>query len=126
MKQIESDRAQYAQNGQIYASLDEFACVWLGLEAGSDWHATLEEIYLSNIRNRMICHAVAQKEGIVLSDAEFDAEIEYLISYYAELKVNYTRNDIIEILGRDAIVEEALYTKTCAYLYAMSKIIYEQ
>lgn len=125
ISQIEASRAQYAQNGQIYASLDEFAPVFLGLESGEDWRAKLEEIYMSNIKSRMVCHAVAQKEGIHLSDDEFEAEINYLISYYAEMNITYTRNDIIEILGTDAIAEEALYIKVCGYLYTMSKIIYE-
>ncbi len=100
-----------------FASVDEFAIVWFGLEEGADWSAEVERLASEQMKRTLLLYAIAENEAITVSEARF-AEV------LAELSDEYgaTAADIIERAGADIVYDEAIYLAVTDLLIARSVI----
>ena len=123
IKEFESYYAYY-KTLYGYSSLDEFAVDYMGLEKGSDWKAELTKQCQKTVQQSILIHAIAEVEGIEqVTDAEFQAELDYLVEYYKQY--NYTAEYIREQMGDDAIKESALFGKIEKLIMERITIKYE-
>lgn len=114
----------YKYYGYSFESLDEFVPLYLGLEEGQDWKAETLAMAKTDVSQYLIFHAIAQNEGIEITDEDFDAAVQYYIDYYESYGYTYTAEEIIEEVGETLIREEALFENVNDYLYASCSLIY--
>lgn len=124
--EVEYYYAYYTYMGMSFASMDDFACQFLGLESGADWKAEITKYAEDATKQTMVYHIVAKNEGIEITqedvNKEIDAYIDYYKNYYGK---DYTREEVLENMGEIAIKESALCTKVLDYLIVRVNVIYE-
>lgn len=121
-----ADMEYYTGLGYKFDDLDDFICQYLGLDDGADWESFIRDIYTEIIKKHLVCHAIAQIEGVKLTDEDYEAEIQYYIDQSAYEQKTLTRADVIETVGEYTIRENAMYSKICSMLYDNVKsVIYE-
>lgn len=126
MEEVEYYHQYYTYMGMKFDSLDDFAIQFLGLEKGTDWKAEITKYAKQDVVQTMIYYLISEQENIPLTDADYDAEIIRLIDYYKEnQKKEYTREQIIEMLGEQTLKDGALYTKVQSFLLDRVNVIYE-
>ena len=125
IKRFEKDKATYEGQGYVFKDFDDFAVQYMGLEDGADWRTELEKMYTDIIKSHLICHAIAQLEGMELTTEEYEQEIQYYINQYATEEKTLTRADVIETIGEYVLRESAMYAKVCSMLYSKARVIYE-
>ena len=123
--EIEYLKNYYAYMGYTYNSLDEFAIAYLGLEKGADWKAEIKKDAENAVIQTLLTHYIAQKESLQLTDAEFEAEVQMNIDYYKNSGYNYTRDEVINLVGEEMIREGALYEKIVTYVKEHATITYK-
>ena len=76
----------YYNNGYAaYYKYDDFMCLYIGLDVGSDWKSKLNEIAKSQIKQQLIFYHIMNVEGLKPTDEEFYSLFdEYLIPALAE------------------------------------------
>ena len=110
----------------IYPDMDSFAPAYFGLAAGADWQAEVREMARDLVRRDMIVHAIAEREGLeTVTAEEFEAQVQYWISYYASYYGTMTREDILENIGETVLREAALSEKMNAWLREQVSFTYE-
>ena len=68
-----------------YFEYDEFMCIQVGLESGSDWRAALVEMAQENIKIQLIFYHIMNVEGLKPTKEEYDNLFdEYVISVLEE------------------------------------------
>ncbi len=100
-----------------FASLEECVLWYLGLEDGEDWSAELDRLAAENVRKTLFLYAIAENEGIVISEARF-------FEVLAELADEY-RADAAEIIrdwGADIVYDEAIYAAVAELLVSRATI----
>lgn len=126
MGELEYYYQYYTYMGYKFESMDDFAIQFLSLEKGADWKAEITKYAKEDVVQTMIYYLISEQENMPLTDADYDAEITRLIEYYKESqKKEYTKEQIIEMLGEDTVKDSALYTKVQNYLLDRVNIIYE-
>ena len=95
---VEDVKYQYSYTGgtlqnssgqsQTYSDLDSFACAYLGLYSGSDWHAYLESMAKSMVKERMVLYYIMELEGISFTDEEFKKMYDETVQLYVDEYVN--------------------------------------
>ena len=106
-----------------YTSMDEFAVDYMGLEKGADWKAELTKTCQEMVKSSIIIHTIAENEGMEqITDAEFQAELDYLVEYY---EGQYTAEYIRENMGDAAIKDSALYAKVEKLIMDRTTITYD-
>lgn len=116
----------YTQQGYVFDDFDDFMCQALGLEDGSDWESNLALTYTDIIKKHMICHAIAQAEGMTVTDDDYEKEIQFYIesAKLSDSSSNLTRSDVVETVGEFSIRDNAIYSKVCSWLYDNAKIVF--
>ena len=110
----------------IYPDMDSFAPAYFGLAAGADWQAEVREMARDLVRRDMIVHAIAEREGLeTVTAEEFEAQVQYWISYYSSYYGTMTREDILENIGETVLREAALSEKMNAWLREQVSFTYE-
>lgn len=61
----------YYQSYSYYYEYDEFMCLYIGLEVGSDWRGALREMAESQLKQELIFYGIMQKEGLTPTDSEY-------------------------------------------------------
>ena len=70
----------YYQSYSYYYGYDEFMCLYIGLEVGSDWRAMLREMSEGQLKQELIFYGIMQKEGLTPTKEEYEARFdEYLV-----------------------------------------------
>ena len=62
----------YENSYSYYYEYEQFMCLYLGLEIGSDWQAELEEIAKNQIKQQMIIYHIMNKEGLRPTAAKYE------------------------------------------------------
>ncbi len=124
VQQYISEMNSAIQSGYSYDNLDDYVCGVLGLEKGADWESHIEVIYTKIIKEHLVCHAIAQIEGVEVTDDDYENEIEYYIMQAAYQNQTLTRDDVVETIGEYTIRENAMYSKICSMLYQNAEIKY--
>ncbi len=110
----------------LYPNMDSFASAYFGLAAGADWQAEVREMARDLVRRDMITHAIAEREGMeTVTAEEFEAQVQYWISYYSAYYGTMTREDILKNLGESVLNEAALSEKMSAWLRGQVAFTYE-
>ena len=112
--------------GYNFKSLDEFVIEYEGLEEGTDWKANTRNNAEIDTTQNMIFHAIAQQEGILVTDVDYQNSIQYYIDYYkANYNQTYTAKEIEEGIGERMLKENALFEKINKYLFDNCTVTYE-
>lgn len=111
----------YSYLGHSFESLDQFVCMYLGLNEGSDWKAVTINESQSYVLQNLIFHGIAQIEGIEITEQDIQDSIDYYIKLYG---YNYTEDEIIAGMGEDIIKENALFEKVSNYLASLAEVSY--
>ena len=113
----------YYQYG--FSSVDVFARWYLGLDENGDWKAVVKEQAYQAVAQTLIYHAIAKQCGIEVTDEDYEKSIQEYIDAYKASGKNYTRENIIEMLGEVAIKEGTLYEKVVSHIKGMAVITYK-
>ena len=100
-----------------FASVDEFAVAWLGLEEGADWAVEVERLASEKIKRTLLLYAIAENEAITVSQTRFNEVL-------AELAVEYDMeaSEIITAAGADIVYDEAIYFAVTDLLIARATV----
>ena len=98
--------------GLVFNSYDEFACYYVGIDAGGDWEAHLTNRCKQYIEESLFVYAIVQKEGVVIDQARYDASLDYLTKYYILYYENaygytFSAEQIQSMISVDNVVEHA-------------------
>ena len=106
-----------------YPTLEDFAKSYVGVEADGDWQAELRALSEDMVKRDMIIHAIAELEGMeVLTDEEYEAEIQYWVDYYQGYM---TKEEVLQNFGEVAIREGALSAKMETWLLEHATFTFE-
>jgi FKBP-type peptidyl-prolyl cis-trans isomerase (trigger factor) len=112
--------------GYKFASLDDFVIKYLGLAEGTDWKAETRVTAELDTKQNLIFHAIAQKEGMVITSADYQKTIQTYIDFYKQqYNVTYTASDIESMLGARMIKEYAIFEKVNNFLFDNCTIEYK-
>ena len=127
IEEYEYYKKYYTNFGMSFNSLDEFVIRYLGLEAGADWKAITTENAKTDTSQNLIFHYIAQKEGIIITDADYQASIQYYVNYYNSQgsSYSYTAKEIEEGLGSRFLKDHALFEKVQDLLVEHCNVVYE-
>ena len=108
---------------KLYPDIGTFAVVYLGLEKGADWKATVKEMAERMVCRDMITHAIAETEGLeTVTKEEFDAQVDYWVDkYYGYM----TAEEIIQNMGEVALTEAAFAEKLDKWIMDQVTFTYE-
>ncbi len=99
---------------ETYPTMDDFAKLYTGVGTDGDWRAELESICLDLVSKDMICHAIAELEGMEeVTDEELNAEIDYWVDYYSGYM---SAEEVVASMGTDSLRESAFIEKMQAWL----------
>jgi FKBP-type peptidyl-prolyl cis-trans isomerase (trigger factor) len=115
----------YKNYGYTFASFDEFVVTYLGLEKGADWKAETEKNSKRDVRQNLLSHAIAQQEGIKVTEEDYKAAVKYYTDYYASYGQTMTEEKIVETVGERLINEYALFEKVNKFLVDNCTVSYE-
>ena len=120
----------YAYSGEqfqsLYPTLDSFAVVYFGMGEDADWKAEVKAMAEELVRRDMITHAVGEMEGMEsVSDAEYDAQVQYWIDYYSSSYGALTREEIIQNVGDVFLRESAFLEKMGDWIMEQFSFTYE-
>ena len=92
----------YGQNA--FASVEECALWYLGLEKGADWSAELDRVVEDAVRQNLMLYAIAENEGIEVSEQSFSEMLDQLATEF-EMEAA----ELIELAGADLVYSELIY-----------------
>ena len=111
--------------GYSFKSLDEFVPEYLGLADGVDWDEETRVTAELDTKQNMVFHAIAQQEGIYITQTDYNNSIQFYIDYYKEYYgTTYSASDIEANIGARLIKENALFEKINDFLYSKCKVSY--
>ena len=125
MEQYEYTKMQYESYGYTFASLDDFVIKYLGLETGADWKAETREQSEIDVLQNLLCHLIAQEEGIEVTDEDYQAAIDYYMDYYKSYGQSITEEELVEAIGERLLNEYALFEKVNKFLLENCTVNYE-
>lgn len=108
-----------------FTDIESFARWYFGLDANGDWKAVVKEEAEKAVAQTLIYHAIAQQCGIQLTDADVEAGINDYIEMYKSSGKNYSREEVIELLGETTIKEGILYEKIVSYIKERAVVTYK-
>ena len=122
--ELEYLMSYYAYMGYSYDTLDDFAIAYLGLEKGTDWKAEIKKDAENAVVQTLLTHYIADKQNLNLTDAEYEEEIQKNIDYYKSQGKTYTRDEVIELVGEEMMMEGALYEKVVNFIKENATVKY--
>ena len=72
----------------------------------------------------ILTHYIADKQNLNLTDAEYEEEIQKNIDYYKSQGKTYTRDEVIELVGEEMMMEGALYEKVVNFIKENATVKY--
>ena len=127
IKQYETEMEYFTKYyGYTFKDLDDFVIKYLGLAEGTDWKEETRVTSELDTKQNLIFHAIAQKEGIVVTSADYQNTIQTYINYYKDqYGVTYTASEIESTLGARLIKEYAIFEKVNNFIYDNCTITYD-
>ena len=126
LEQYEYYMEYYTYFGYSFASLDEFVYAYLGLADGTDWRAETREACKIDVAQNLIFHMIAQQDGIIITDTDYQDSIQYYVDYYTSQGASYSASEIEAGLGSAFIKEHALFSKVNEILYTNCTVTYAE
>ena len=122
-----------------YYEYEEFMCLYLGLEVGSDWRGKVLEMAKSQLKQELIFYGIMQKEGLTPTAEEYEARFdEYLVAalensgitpdkyhnmaQYESEKERY-RQQLVESKGEDYFKSMIYYQVTLEAIIGYANIV---
>ena len=127
LKQYETEMEYFTlYYGYTFESLDDFVMKYLGFAEGTDWKEETRTTSELDTKQNLIFHSIAQKEGMVVTSADYQNTIQLYIDYYkSQYNTTYTAQDIENMLGARLIKEYAIFEKVNNFLYDNCTITYD-
>jgi trigger factor len=116
----------FAYIGQKFNTFDEFVCAYLGLADGTDWKAVTTDNAKIDVSQNLIFHYIAQKEGLTVTEADYNASVQYYIDYYASQGTTLTAADVETYFGSNMVRSQALFDKVNNLLVENCTVTYEE
>jgi FKBP-type peptidyl-prolyl cis-trans isomerase (trigger factor) len=105
---IEQNNQTYkAYYSTMFSSFEEFMTAYYG----STWASQLKAQSETDVKQNLIFHAIAQNEGIIITDTDYQNALQYYVDYYTSQGQTVTAKKIEEQLGERMIKEQALFDK---------------
>ena len=114
-------KAYYEYYSSMFPSFDAFMAALIG----ANWKTDIEEQCEFDVKQNLIFHAIAQNEGITITDTDYQNAIQYYIDYYGSQGQKVTAEQIEEALGERMIKEQALWDKVNALIVENCTVVYE-
>ncbi len=109
----------YSSMGYSFSSFDEFAKTFFGINDDKDWKTAVTELAQSTVHEKLVFYAVAELEGVEITEEDIAGSIEYFIEYYKEQTgKTYTADEIKANVEEAFIRERVIYTKVSDILYS--------
>ncbi|MBR2335431.1 MAG: FKBP-type peptidyl-prolyl cis-trans isomerase [Clostridia bacterium] len=114
--QFEATYQQYlpyfSSMGLSFENFDEFACYYVGIEAGGDWQAAVLNQCRLYVEESLYVYGIVQKEGSVIDQKRYDQSLEYLTNYYIMYYQNaygytFSAEQIQSMISVEAVIEHA-------------------
>ena len=103
-----------AEFNATYPNVGAFAIAYYGFAKDANWEVELTKMAEEMVRQDMITHAIAEREGMEsITDEEYKAEIKYWVDYYYGYM---TESQIVENMGERSLREAALVSKMDKWL----------
>lgn len=127
IKQYKSEMEYFTKYyGYSFKDLNDFVIKYLGLEEGADWEEETRASAEIDTKQNMIFHAIAQKEGIVVTSADYQKTVQTYIDFYKnQYQITYTVSDIEKMIGARMIKEYAIFEKVNNFLFDNCTIEYK-
>ena len=116
--QYEYYKQYYEYFGYSFNSLGDFVIAYLGLAADADWQAVIMEQCELDVMQNLAFHAIAQKEGISVTDEAYADAIQYYVDYYTSQGYSVTPEMIVQEIGDRMLREQALWTLVNDFIVA--------
>jgi trigger factor len=116
---------QYKMYYQYYSSMFSSFEAFMSAYMGANWKATLEEQSELDVKQNLIFHAIAQAEGLTVTDDDYRNAVQYYIDYYLSQGQTVTAEQIEENIGERMIKEQALWDKVNELIVANCTPTYE-
>ena len=131
----------YSSNGyySYYYSREDFICLYLGLEIGSDWQAHLDNLAKEQLKERLMFFRIMEQEGLRPTDEEYEALFdEYLVAALASNNVTVEscgsqeefnarkesyKQQLIQQNGEDYFVSMIYYNVTMAAIIGYANVV---
>ena len=126
VSEYEYYRQYFAYMGQSFQSLDEFVAAYLGLADGEDWKKITTENAEIDVTQNLLFHYIAQMEGLIITDADYQASVQYYIDYYKAQGQTLTAADVESYFGSRMIKEQALFDKVNTFLVDKCTVTYDE
>ena len=103
-----------AEFNALYPNIETFAVVYFGFEKGANWEAEVTKMAELLVKQDMIAHAIAEREGMeTVTDEEYKAQVKYWVDYYYGYM---TEAEIIQNMGEVSLKEAAFVAKMDEWL----------
>ncbi len=120
-----SYEAQYKQYYQYYSSMFSSYEDFMKAYFGANWKESIEKQCKVDVAQNLIFHYIAQKQGFVITETDYQNAVNYYIEYYAAQGQNMTAADVESYFGARMIKEQALWDKVNAFLSENCTVSYE-
>ena len=118
-------REYFAYVGQSFDTLDEFVVAYLGLADDADWKTVTTDNAKIDVSQNLIFHYIAQVENVTVTEADYEASVQYYIDYYASQSQTLTKADVETYFGARMIKEQALFDNVNDLLAEYCTVVYE-
>lgn len=122
--QIQQYVDMYKMYGMNY-TLDQMACQMLGLKEGEDWKTPLTDMAKRTVKGILIYYLISDQQNITVSDEEILAEAKKLAEQNSTAEKTYTAEEVIELVGKDAIKQNLTMMKVDEFLIDHCTIEYK-
>lgn len=123
--ELDNAMMYYIYYGYEFKTLDEFAVWYLGLEENADWKAIVMDKAKQTVAQALIYHAISEETNSRLTEQEFDTAVNIIIENYKKSGKEYTREEVIELVGETMIKEGLVYEKVVQYIKERAEITYK-
>ena len=122
-----------------YYDREDFLCLYLGLELGSDWQAHLDNLAKEQLKERLMFFRIMEQEGLRPTDEEYEALFdEYLVTALASNNVTVEscgsqekfnarkesyKQQLIQQNGEDYFVSMIYYNVTMAAIIGYANVV---
>ena len=125
----------WSQYKESYPKLDDFACAYLSLGSGTDWHESLMETARAEVKEKLIFYYIIKEEGLLVPEGEFEVLYDEMfceyVDYYLEGKTeeDYKSKEEYEKARLDAeeavlgYYGESFFIDQVYYQYALGAVL---
>lgn len=123
---LEEAMIYYNYYGYGFTDINVFAKWYLGLDESGDWQSVIREQSKKAVSQALIYHAIAEACGLEVTEEEFKTVVKtYIDLYRQQYNKEYTEEEVIELIGKSALMEGTLYEKVISHIKDGATVTYK-